>query len=118
MRQGLQQFDREVVVVNSEARVYASAWRSGEFILGDAWGNLSAFDQKGEHHWDHFIGSSICAMDLSADGRRLIASTYAGLLVILDLDTGEGDPYRIGTSTHRERRRWLFWKNEKKPLAW
>jgi hypothetical protein len=118
MRKGLQKFDRDVVVLNSQARVYASAWRSGEFILGDAGGKVSAFDKKGENRWDHFIGSSICAMDLSADGRRLIASTYAGLLVILDLDTGEGDPYRIGTSTHREQRRWLFWKNEKTPLAW
>jgi hypothetical protein len=117
-RKGLQKLDRDVVVLNSQARVYASAWRSGELILGDANGFVSAFDNKGEKRWDHFIGSSISAMDLSADGRRLIASTYAGLLVILDLDTGEGDPYRIGTSTHRERRRWLFWKNEKKPLAW
>jgi hypothetical protein len=118
MRDGLQKFDRDVVVLNSEARVYASAWRSGAFILGDAYGNVSAFDKQGENRWDHFIGSSICAIDLSADGRRLIASTYAGLLVILDLDMGEGDPYRIGTSTHREQRRWLFWKNEKTPLAW
>ena len=50
--------------------------------------------------------------------KRLIASTSAGLLVILDLDTSEADPYRIGTSTHREQRRWLLWRNEDQPLAW
>jgi hypothetical protein len=50
--------------------------------------------------------------------KRLIASTSAGLLVILDLDTGEADPNRIGTSTHREQRRWLLWRNEDQPLAW
>jgi hypothetical protein len=118
MRQGLREFDNDLVVLDSRASAYASAWRPGEFILGDAQGSLWAFHRDGGKRWYHFIGSSVFAIDVSPDGRQLIASTYAGLLVILDLDTGEADPYRIGTSTHRERRRWLFWKKEKRPLAW
>jgi hypothetical protein len=118
MRQGLQEFDKDLMVLDSRASAYASAWRSGDLIFGDAQGFLWAFDRTGASRWRHFIGSSIGAIDISPDGRRLIASSAAGFLVILDLDTGETDPYSIGTSTHRERRRWLFWKNEKKPLAW
>jgi len=118
MRQGLQEFDKDLLVLDSRASAYASAWRSGDLIFGDAQGFLWAFDRTGVSRWRHFIGSSSGAIDMSPDGRRLIASSAAGFLVILDLDTGETDPYTIGTSTHRERRRWLFWKNEKKPLAW
>jgi hypothetical protein len=118
MRQGLQEFDKDLVVLDSRASAYASGWRPGEYIFGDPNGFLWAFDREGASRWHHFIGSSISAIDISPDGRRLIVSSYAGYLVILDLDTGEADPYTIGTSTHRERRRWLFWKEENKPLAW
>lgn len=118
MRRSLRDFDKDLLVLDSFARAYVSAWRPGEFILGDAQGGLWAFDRDGEVRWHHFIGSSGNGIDLSLDGRRLITSTCAGLLVILDLDTGEADPYRIGTSTHREQRRWLFWRNEDQPLAW
>jgi hypothetical protein len=118
MRQGLQEFDKDLVVLNSRSSAYASAWRPGEFILGDAQGFLEGFDRAGATRWHHFIGSSIGAMDISPDRRRLLATSAAGFLVILDLDTCETDSYAIGTSTHRERRRWVFWKNEKRPLAW
>jgi hypothetical protein len=118
MRQGLQELDKDLLVLNSRSSAYASAWRPGEYILGDAQGFLRAFDRAGATRWHHFIGSSLGALDISPDGRRLLASSAAGFLVILDLDTGETDPYAIGTSRHRERRRWVFWKNEKRPLAW
>jgi hypothetical protein len=118
MRQGLNELDQDLLVLSSRSSAYASAWRPGEFILGDAQGFLRAFDRTGAPRWNHFIGSSINALDISADGRRLFASSAAGFLVILDLDTGEADPYAIGTSTHRERRRWVFWKDETRPLAW
>jgi hypothetical protein len=118
MRQGLHDFDKDLVVIDSNAVVRVSAWRPEEFIVGDREGSLWAFDRDGEVRWHHWIGSSCTGIDISVDGRRLIASTYAGFVVDLDLDTGEADPYRIGTSTHRERRRWLFWRKENKPLAW
>jgi hypothetical protein len=118
MRQGLHDFEKDLLVLDCKGKVSASAWRPGEFILGDAFGYLWAFDQNGERLWDHFIGDPVDGIDISRDGRRLVASTYAGFVVILDLDTDEVDPYRIGTSTHRELRRWLFWSKEKQPLAW
>jgi hypothetical protein len=117
-RRGLRDFDKELVVLDSQEVVRVSAWRSGEFLIGDAQGSLWAFDRDGERLWHHRIGSACCGIDISADGRRLVCSTLAGIVVILDLDTGEVDPYRIGTSTHREWRRWLFWTTENKPLAW
>jgi hypothetical protein len=57
------------------------------------------------------------AIDVRRDGARLVVTTFAGFLCLIDLDTGSADPFTIGTATHRERRRWLFWKNEPTPLA-
>jgi hypothetical protein len=94
--------DDRIVELEDESRVYAAVSRGDEFIIGDANGYLRAFDIKGNPRWQHFIGSSVGDIDLS----------------IIDLDTGEADPFVIGTSQHQERRRWLFWKGEKKPLAW
>jgi hypothetical protein len=116
-RKSLQVFDKDLLVLDSNEWVQASAWRPGEFILG-GFGFLEAFDREGMKRWWDFIGSSFCAIDISRDGRHLIASTSAGFLVILDLEIREADPFRLGTATHRERRRWLFWKKEKKPLVW
>jgi hypothetical protein len=118
MRQGLKDFNPDLTVLGSFACAHVSAWRPGEFILGDAEGRLWGFDRDGEVRWHHFIGSSCTGIDISADGRRLILGTYAGFLVTLDLDTGKPDAYRIGTSTHQEQRRWLFWRKENKPLIW
>jgi hypothetical protein len=117
-RQGLQDLDRDLVLVDADARVYAAAWRGDEFILGDAQGYLQAFDKTGEFRWQHFIGSSVGGIDLSPDGKTLVVTTYGGFVCILDLDTGEPDPFAISTATHRERRRWLFWAKEPTPLVW
>jgi WD40 repeat protein len=110
--------DPRMPTLEDGARVYASVDRSDEFIIGDAHGYLRAFDRAGKPRWRHFIGSTIGDIDISPDGKKLVVSSYAGFLCFLDLDTGERDPFAIGTATHRERRRWLFWKNEPKPLVW
>ena len=110
--------DNRLTVLEEGSRVYAAVARSDEFIIGDASGYLRAFDLKGNFRWQHFIGSSVGDIDISGDGKRLVVTTYAGFLSILDLDTGTADPFAIGTSTHQERRRWLFWKKEAKPLIW
>lgn len=112
------EMDKRLIKLEEGSRVYAAASRGDEFIIGDASGYLRAFDLQGKFRWQHFIGSTICDIDISRDGRRLIVTTYAGFLCILDLDTGESDPFVIGTATHKESRRWLFWKNEAKPLIW
>ena len=117
-RRALAKLDRDLVLLDDGARVYAAVWWKGEFILGDASGRLCAYDTSGHFRWEHHIGSSVGDIDLSPDGKRLVVTTYAGFLCLLDLDTGERDPFTIGTATHRERRRWIFWKNEPKPLVW
>ena len=92
--------------------------RDDEFMVGDAWGYLRAFDLEGNFRWQHFIGSTITALDLSPDKQRLAVTSFAGFLCVLELHTGERDPFVIGTATHRELQRWLFWKGEDAPLRW
>ncbi|HKU98378.1 MAG TPA: WD40 repeat domain-containing protein, partial [Vineibacter sp.] len=107
-----------ITVIEPSARVYAGVARDDEFILGDANGYVRAVSRAGEARWQHFIGSTISAMDMSSDGKTLVVGTYAGFVSIIDLDAGRKQPYQIGTGDHLERRRWLFWKTEERPLAW
>jgi hypothetical protein len=102
------------------ARVYAAVARGDEFIIGDAHGYLRAFDAEGKFRWQRFLGGTICSLDLGPDGRTLAVTTYAGILCALDLDNTERDPYAIGTGSRHpgELWRWLFWKNEERPLRW
>ncbi len=106
-----------MTLVEAGARVYAGASWGDRFILGDAYGYLRCVDAAGNPVWQHFLGSTLCAIDLSADGRTLVASSYAGIIAIIDLDAGRPE-WQIGTGEHHERRRWLFWKGEETPLAW
>jgi hypothetical protein len=99
------------------ARVYAAVARKDEMIVGDAYGYVRAFDRQGTQRWQHFLGSTINALDLSPDGTRLAITSCAGFLSVLELDAAEPDAFAIGTSRHRETRRWLFWKGEP-PLRW
>jgi WD40 repeat protein len=112
------QEDARIKVLQDGPRVYAAAFRADEFIIGDANGYLRAFDVSGKSRWQHFIGGTVADMDISPDGKVLAVTTYAGFLSIIDLDTGKRDPFTIGTGTHKERRRWLIWKKELKPLMW
>ncbi len=107
-----------VTVIEDGARVYASAVRDDEVYLGDANGYVRAVSTSGDLRWKHFVGSTISAMALSADGATLLVATYAGFVSMIRMDAGERGPGQIGTSSHREFRRWLFWKEESQPLAW
>ena len=112
------ELDKRLLHLEDGSRVYSAVSRGDEFIIGDANGYLRAFDQQGKARWQHFIGSTVGDIDLSRDGRQLVVTTYAGFLCVLDLDTGKRDPSVIGNSTNHERRRWLFWKTEPRPLIW
>jgi hypothetical protein len=107
-----------VRVLDESARVYAAVARDDEFIIGDARGYLRAFDLRGNYRWQYFIGSTISALDLSPDGKKLAVASYAGSLCVLELDAAERDPFAIGTASHRELVRWLFWKGEDRALKW
>jgi hypothetical protein len=48
------------------ARVYAAVSRRDEFIIGDAAGYIRAFSTDGAYRWQHFIGSSVGDIDISA----------------------------------------------------
>lgn len=107
-----------VRMLQEGARVYAAVARDDEFIVGDAGGYLRAFDLQGNFRWQHFIGSTITALDLSPDKQKLAVTSFAGFLCVLQLHTGERDPFAISTASHREVQRWLFWKGEGAPLRW
>ncbi|KAF1067436.1 MAG: hypothetical protein GAK45_01660 [Pseudomonas citronellolis] len=105
-------------VVEEGARVYAGIGVADTFILGDAYGYLRTVGLDGDLRWQHYIGSTLCDMDLSDDGRTLAVSTFAGYISLIELDAGRRQPYQIGTGEHFETRRWLFWKDEAQALAW
>jgi len=110
--------DGRVRTLQDGARVYAGAARGDELIIGDAYGYVRALSTTGEYRWQQFIGSTIGAMDVSSDNRKLVVTTYAGLISIFDLDAGRQEPHQIGDGGHLDVRRWLFWRNEAKPLIW
>lgn len=110
--------DPRTPVIEGGARVYAGAHRQSEFIIGDARGYIKAFDTQGNRRWQHFIGSTVGDIDVSADGSLMVCSTYAGFISIFKMDQGSSAAYEIGNGGHTEDRRWLVWKNEDQPLAW
>jgi WD40 repeat protein len=110
--------DERITTLESQSRVYAGTHRDNEFIVGDAYGYIRAFDNEGKHTWQHFLGSSVGSLALSPDQKILVCSTYAGFISILKLDGETRAEYEIGTGNHSEVRRWLFWNGENQPLIW
>ncbi|USS52850.1 hypothetical protein [Pseudomonas kermanshahensis] len=109
--------DPRTPLLQDGARVYAGVAGDGEYIVGDAYGYLRAFGEEGTEHWQHFLGSTISAMDISADGRTLVAASHAGFISVIALGSGRPE-WQIGTGEHGEVRRWLFWKGWDKALVW
>ena len=110
--------DPRTPVLEEGSRVYAGVHRGDEFIVGDANGYLRAFGEDGQARWQHFIGSTVDDMDVSADGKTLVATTCAGFISVIELDAGRRAPGQIGTGEHLERQRWLLWKDREQPLLW
>lgn len=107
-----------VQVIDSSARVYASAPVGDSLALGDAHGYFWVRNPEGELQWKQHVGSTISAMAVSADGKMLAVGSYSGMVHIIDLTNTEAAPEQVGVRTRREVRRWLFWKTEERPLAW
>ncbi|MAC28627.1 MAG: hypothetical protein CMH59_19465 [Myxococcales bacterium] len=103
--------DPRLVVVDAGARVYASAFLDGAFLLGDAGGYVNARTIGGEAVGRHFVGSSVGGLDVSPDGGFLAVATYAGFLSLIALGAGRG-PHQIGTLPHREVLRFVQWRGE------
>ncbi|SFI83494.1 hypothetical protein [Thermoflavimicrobium dichotomicum] len=108
-----------VGILDEDSRVYAGVAWEDAYIFGNAYGYLLCYNQRGENLWEHFIGGTISGMDISENGKQLIIGTYNGTLHLLELNTGENDPFTIGTSTHKELCRWLFWGEDlARPWVW
>ncbi|MEN5038143.1 hypothetical protein [Pseudomonas sp. TWI929] len=109
--------DPRTPLVQDGARVYAGVARDGEYIVGDAYGYLRAFGEDGTEHWQHYLGSTISAMDISANGQTLVAASHAGVVSMIALEGGRPE-WQIGTGAHGEVRRWLFWKGWDRAMIW
>lgn len=110
--------DLRTPILEDSARVYAGVGVGDSFICGDASGDVIAFDKSGRQLWHQFVGSTVDDIDVSADGKTMAVTTCAGFLAIFQLGAGKQAPHQIGNGNHLEVRRWIFWKNEKKPLIW
>lgn len=108
----------EVVLLDENSRVYAGIAYGERYIFGNAYGSIMACTTDGRFLWEHWLGGTISGMDISVDGTKLVVSSYAETVYLLDLDTGDIDPYTIGVSSNREIRRWLFWEDGDQPLVW
>ena len=111
------ELDPQHIELNDEDRVYAATATDTLFIVGNANGYIRGYDHNGKDTFRIFLGSSIGDIDISKDGKTLIASSYAGFLAMYDLESAAKAPHQIGVGNVLELRRWAFWKNEE-PLAW
>src|SRR5262249_1515815 len=89
----------------------SSCFVGDTLVVGDRNGYLRAYGLDGEFRRQHACGSTVCGLDVSPSGTQLAVGTAAGCLHLLDLDTGEADPFQIGTATHRERLRFVRWSD-------
>jgi hypothetical protein len=103
---------KKLHLIDDHMRVYASAWLGDAWALGDAGGYVKAVTPKGEHTWQHFIGSTVGGIALSPDGSKLAVGTAAGFLSFVELRGEQKDPSVIGTAGFRELLRYIVWKGE------
>jgi hypothetical protein len=110
--------DDRYTVIDDNCRVYAAIATSSYYIIGDAGGNIKAFDKTGKKLWRYFLGSTITGLTISDDEKTLWAASCSGIVHKLILDIGQRDDHTIGTGNHYEAFRIIFWKNEQQPLIW
>jgi len=99
-----------VNVIDDRRWMYSAISRDGGFLFGDrngyAW--LVAFDGTVRAYFH--VGSTMTAMDLSADGRRFLMGTCAGILAEIDREAPP-DEYKVHSLKRgAEIRRWVFWR--------
>ncbi|HEV7559167.1 MAG TPA: hypothetical protein VGO00_27020 [Kofleriaceae bacterium] len=102
--------------INRTAWVYSIASTSTGYLLGDNNGYVWAIDFAGEQQWYCFLGSTLTALAISPDRKRLLVGSYAGYVIELDL-AGDGDPRLLTNGPVKELGRWVFWRGHE-PMIW
>jgi photosystem II stability/assembly factor-like uncharacterized protein len=102
--------------INRTAWVYAVASTPSGYLLADRNGYVWAIDFAGEQQWYCFLGSTLTALDLSPDRKRLLVGSFAGYVVELDL-AADGDPRLLTNGPVKELGRWVFWLGHE-PMIW
>jgi hypothetical protein len=110
--------DDNHAIIDKHCRVYAAVATRDRYIIGDAAGNIQAFDKEGKKCWRYFVGSTITSMTISDDETTLWVASESGMIHKLKLHGGQRDNHIIGNGDHYEEFRVIFWKNEPQPLVW
>ncbi len=95
----------------------ASAYRDG-YMFGRADGFVRVCGPDLSSVGELFVGGEVLAIDVAEDQRQIAVCTGAGVVHCIELEPSASDPFAIGTFSHRERRRWIFWRGESSPLIW
>jgi hypothetical protein len=103
--------------MDRRAWVYQVASTKFGYLFGDRSGYIWALDFQGTQQWYAFIGSTMTAMDISPDGTKLLAGTFAGMVVELDLTAKAPDPRLLANGPVTDVCRWLFWQGHE-PMIW
>jgi len=56
-------------------------------------------------------------MDVSPDGKKLLAGSFAGIVTELDLTAKTPDPWLLTDGPVKDVGRWLFWQGHD-PMIW
>ncbi len=117
--------DPRFPVVENSLRVYGATWlppgateeATGAFCLAGA-GWLKCVTPGGELLWEHLFGSTASSLDYCPKSNTLLLGSYSGFLHVLDPGAEAEAGTEIGYRPRRERKRWVFWREEKTPLQW
>jgi hypothetical protein len=104
------------VILTGVHWVFAIAARDEGWILGDRNGYLWHVDTAGTTTGYVHLGSTCLSLDVSADGRRVLAGMFAGHLVELAYG-GDRSIDLITNMKLAERRRWVF-TDRHGPVRW
>ena len=98
--------------------VYSGASWSDRLLLADRSGYVWAKKPGDEEAtWYLFLGSTLTALDVARDGKKLLVGSYAGYVIELDLGAPAPDETLLTNGPVKETARWVFWRGHE-PLVW
>lgn len=105
-------------LLNRRAWVHSGDGWEDRLLLGDHSGYVW-FTKPGEETPPPylFLGSSLTALEVSADGKRLLVGSFAGYLVELELGAATPDASLLTNAPVKEAHRWVFWQGHD-PMVW